>query len=76
MSCLIEKAEQKEIGKKKIRDGDKQKHKLALQSAETRYSFQALTESKSCSFEAKITNKLYVKHRALLLFVFEKRTAI
>ncbi|XP_062497932.1 androglobin isoform X1 [Pezoporus occidentalis] len=63
-----EKAEQKEIGKKKIRDGDKEKHKLSLQSAETRYSFQALTEKSS----APTQPEMVVYAGCIPLHLFEK----
>ncbi|KAM9019058.1 androglobin isoform 1-T1 [Ara ararauna] len=63
-----EKAEQKESGRKKIRDGDKEKHKLALQSAETRYSFQALTEKSSVPTQPEMV----VYAGCIPLHLFEK----
>ncbi|XP_030355677.1 androglobin isoform X2 [Strigops habroptila] len=63
-----EKAEQKEIGKKKTRNGDKEKHKLALQSSETRYSFQALTEKSSVPTQPEMV----VYAGCIPLHLFEK----
>jgi len=61
---LIEKAEQREIGKKKSKDREKEKSRLAVQSsqmsAEAQRSLQALTESKWYSFEDKTTNRRYM----------------